>query len=140
MEVFSIKIIKNKHYISAKNETIGNPISPDDVGDLCHFLNNSFSPSNISFFSYDLTSDNKYNICDNHKPIISVDTKRTAIAITNFCNINIDQLIKILNKLPFDPIIGYDPTDDEINAYAKKNGIGYYVALEELRKNTYKKL
>jgi hypothetical protein len=140
MDVFSIKITKNKHYISAKNEIIGGSISPDDVTDLCYFLNNSFSPSNISFFSYDLNSDNKYNICDNHKPIVSVEAKRIAIAITNFCNVNIDQLIKILNKPPFDPIVGYDPTDDEIIAYAKKNGVGYYVALEELRKNTYKKL
>ena len=140
MEIFSIKIIKNKHHISAKNEIIGGPISSDDIGDLCDFLNNNFFVSDISFFSCDLTSDNKYNICDNHKTIATVDLKRTAITITNFCNTNTEQLVKILNKPPFDPIVGYDPTADEITAYAKKNGIGYYVALEELRKNTYKKL
>ena len=140
MEVFSIKIVKNKYHISTKSEIIGDPISSDDIGDLCYFLNDNFFISDISFFSYDLTSDNKYNICDNHKPIGTVDSKRTAIIITNFCNTNTDKLIKILNKPPFDPIVGYDPTVDEINSYAERNGIGYYVALEELRKNRYKKL
>ncbi len=40
----------------------------------------------------------------------------------------------------YDIYTGDDPTEERIKAYMLEHNVGYYVALEQLRKTTYKKI
>jgi hypothetical protein len=78
---------------------------------------------------------------DNHKKVGNpVQSRKDAVAITNFCNNSTKELKDILNKKSYTAMTGDEPTTEEINNYMKTNAVGYYIALEQLRQKKYKKL
>ena len=125
--------------------TIGPIINDKDTADdLCSWLNASnLMVNSYSFFSFDVSEDNNniYFILDNHKQVGDpVQSRRNAVAITNFCNNSSKELKDLLENKAYTPMIGDEPAEEEVQLYMKANDVGYYVALEQLRQKKYKKL
>ena len=145
MPTFSVTSNKNNYNIFATGMGVIGPIINDkDIANvICEWLNTTDLVINShSFFSYDVSGNNNiYFILDNHKKIgNSIQSRKNAVAITNFCNNSIKELKDFLDNKSYTPMIGDEPTEQEIKSYMKANDVGYYVALEELRKKKYKKL
>ena len=145
MPTFSVTSNKNNYNIFATGMGVIGPIINDkDIANvICEWLNTTDLVINShSFFSYDVSGNNNiYFILDNHKKIgNSIQSRKNAVAITNFCNNSIKELKDFLDNKSYTPMIGDEPTEQEIKSYMKANDVGYYIALEELRKKKYKKL
>ena len=145
MSIFSVTANVNNYNIFAKGKGVIGPIINDkDIANaICEWLNTTDLVINShSFFSYDVSENkNIYFILDNHKKIGNpIQSRKNAVAITNFCNNSIKELKDFLDNKSYIPMIGDEPTEQEIKSYMKANDVGYYVALEELRKKKYKKL
>jgi hypothetical protein len=145
MSIFSVTANENDYNIFAKGMGVIGPIINDkDIAHvICEWLNTTDLVINShSFFSYDVSENkNIYFILDNHKKIGNpIQSRKNAVAITNFCNNSVKELKDFLDNKSYTPMIGDEPTEQEIKSYMKANDVGYYVALEELRKKKYKKL
>lgn len=145
MPTFSVTSNKNNYNIFATGMGVIGPIinDKDSANVICEWLNTTDLVINShSFFSYDVSGNNNiYFILDNHKKIGNpIQSRKNAVAITNFCNNSIKELKDFLDNKSYIPMIGDEPTEQEIKSYMKANDVGYYVALEELRKKKYKKL
>lgn len=143
MSIFSVTANENNYNIFATGMGVIGPIinDKDSANVICEWLNTTdLAINSHSFFSYDV-SGNIYFILDNHKKIGNpIQSRKNAVAITNFCNNSIKELKDFLDNKSYIPMIGDEPTEQEIKSYMKANDVGYYVALEELRKKKYKKL
>ena len=152
MSKFTVQKNKNNYNILLKNVgTIGVTFNnEDDAQAVCDWLNinNNLVVNSHSFFSYDVADNdpNLFFILDQHNKVgTSVLSKRIAIAIVSYCNNSIKDL-KNLNKISDDKtyiplsITGEEPTNEEIKYYMESNHVGYYIAIEELRKKKYKKI
>jgi hypothetical protein len=152
MTNFTVKKNKNDYNIVLKNVgSIGSIIDNlNDAQAVCDWLNinNNLAVNLHSFFSYDVsdTDSNLYSILDQHKKVgTPVQSKNVATAIVIYCNNSLKDLITLnkasINKYNFPiPMIGEEPTNEEIKYYMETRGVGYYIAIEELRKTKYKKL
>jgi len=145
MSIFSVTANENNYNIFAKGMGVIGPIINDkDIANfICEWLNTTDLVINShSFFSYDVSENkNIYFILDNHKKIGNpIQSRKNAVAITNFCNNSVKELKDFLDNKSYTPMIGDEPIEQEIKSYMKANDVGYYVALEELRKKKYKKL
>lgn len=145
MSIFSVTANENDYNIFAKGMGVIGPIINDkDIANvICEWLNTTDLVINShSFFSYDVSENkNIYFILDNHKKIGNpIQSRKNAVAITNFCNNSVKELKDFLDNKSYTPMIGDEPIEQEIKSYMKANDVGYYVALEELRKKKYKKL
>ena len=146
MPTFSVISNKNNYHIFAKGMGTIGPIinNKDTADDLCSWLNSSnLMVNSYSFFSFDVSEDNNniYFILDNHKQVGDpVQSRRNAVAITNFCNNSSKELKDLLENKAYTPMIGDEPAEEEVQLYMKANDVGYYIALEQLRQKKYKKL
>ena len=145
MSIFSVTANVNNYNIFAKGKGVIGPIINDkDIANaICEWLNTTDLVINShSFFSYDVSENkNIYFILDNHKKIGNpIQSRKNAVAITNFCNNSVKDIKDFLDNKSYTPMIGDEPTEQEIKSYMKANDVGCYVALEELRKKKYKKL
>lgn len=145
MSIFSVTANENNYNIFATGMGVIGPIinDKDSANVICEWLNTTdLAINSHSFFSYDVSGNNNiYFILDNHKKIGNpIQSRKNAVAITNFCNNSIKELKDFLDNKSYTPMIGDEPTEQEIKSYMKANDVGYYVALEELRKKKYKKL
>lgn len=145
MSIFSVTANENNYNIFATGMGVIGPIinDKDSANVICEWLNTTdLTINSHSFFSYDVSGNNNtYFILDNHKKIgNSIQSRKNAVAITNFCNNSIKELKDFLDNKSYTPMIGDEPSEQEIKSYMKTNDVGYYVALEELRKKKYKKL
>jgi len=127
------------------NGQIGPPLNHYDAEVVVTWLNNTeLCINKHSLFSYELVmkqTDEMYQIQDVRKPIGDpVKEKRDVVAIVNWLNSCIPELVDRLRTSFYTPIIGEDPLPEEIQRYMKLEGIGYYDALEHLRTKKYKKL
>lgn len=146
MPLFSVRSNKNTYHIYSKaSGMIGPHINNEaEANVICNWLNSSnFLVNLYSFFSFDVSDndENIYFILDRHKKVgKQVESKKNAVAITAFCNSALNDLRGVLNNKSYDPITGEDPMEFEIKSYMESHNVGYYVALEELRKKKYKKI
>ena len=146
MPFFSVKSNKNNYHIFAKNAgSVGPRINNEaEANAVCNWLNSGNLVVNLySFFSFDVSDDdeNIYHILDRHKRVgKTVETKKNAVAITNFCNFSLKELKDLLDSRSYEPIMGEEPTAEEVKFYMKEHNVGKYLAIEELRKKKYKKL
>ena len=146
MPTFYVKSINNNYHIFVNGiGTIGPIINDNDTANaIRNWLNSSnLAVNSHSFFSTDVSDEDKniYHILDRHKKVgTTVETKKNAVAVVNFCNNSIKELKDLLDIGTYKPIVGEEPTPEEIKYYMKTNAVGYYVALEQLRQKKYKKL
>lgn len=133
-------------YVVWLNGEIGPILTGYEVNVIVNWLNNTrLTINSYSLFSYEIRINEKfeevYQIQDGGKPIgDAVTDKRDVVAIVTWLNSCISELKHILEINFYEPIIGDDPTDAEIRSYMKYENVGYYDALESMRKKRYKKL
>jgi hypothetical protein len=136
----------NLGYYVWLNGQIGPPLTYIESEIIVSWLNNTkLFVYSYSFFSYEAFINDKneeyYYITDTGKKIgDAIKEKREVVAIVSWLNSCIPQLKERLDAAIYDPIIGDDPSESEIRNHMRRENIGYYDALEELRKKTYKKL
>jgi hypothetical protein len=146
MPLFTVRSNKNIYHVYSKGIGMIGPHfnSEAEANVICNWLNNSNLSINLySFFSFDVshTDENVYFILDRHNKVgKQVDSKKNAVAITAFCNSALNDLKEVLDTKSYAPITGDEPAEHEIKSYMASHNVGYYIALEELRKKKYKKI
>lgn len=144
MQIFYLKHNRDGYFIWFDGE-IGPTVSFREGEIIVNWLNNNrFIVNSYSIFSYDTIFNEKmqemYQIKDGEKsigdPIIE---KFDVVAIVTWINSCTSELKQRLAARFYEPIIGEEPTLEEINHKMKMENLGYYDALEALRKKKYKR-